>query len=219
MLDNSRAENWLLDLVVTFRYPLCVLTHKETELLLNREGHGLSETELLGVLHRLFSDGLLIASRYTPDEAEVYFSPTMNEIKSGLNPREVGEEVDYGLTQEGGKIWEARSHPNWEKYLTGSYGMDAGEIISMDTNLARKALLFETRWRQSWDLISNPLWDVLSPWEATYWKTLPLGHRVRFEGTHFSEEQEQETPEESRQYYAALRQWSEERDSWRTRPW
>ena len=23
-------------------------------------------------------------------------------------------------------------------------------------------------------------WDVLRPWQATYWKELPVGHRLRF---------------------------------------
>ena len=93
----------------------------------------------------------------------------------------------YCLTEKGGSIWEAFAAPEWNRFIDESYGRDEetlqdniGCLIS-----ANEELLIN--YFEHGDLGEFPAhrdkvkWDIFKPWNATYWKTIPVGHRVRFE--------------------------------------
>ncbi|BCM88787.1 hypothetical protein IAD21_00629 [Abditibacteriota bacterium] len=224
----NNAENWLLDSVIKYHHPLDILLAEDIEEQFNRKGHGLWEPELTALLYRMFSDGLLIASTSIPplggpDWTEVDFYPTFEQVRAGLH-REI--DIYYGLTAEGGKTWESLTNTQWNKCVGESFCFKTRtrQIISMDVSRVRRELLH-------WDImdrishrVKNAVWDVVIPWEATYWKTLPYGHRASFAKPSFTEEECEsrpirETYRQWKQRERELRRWWKERDRWYTHPW
>jgi len=90
----------------------------------------------------------------------------------------------YYLTPQGGARWEAMAHPDWNKFFIvnflGQFPYEEGflgtqrEIIEQLLALERLLFLYE-------HIPGTEKWNVLEPWEATYWKTLPQGYHVSCE--------------------------------------
>jgi hypothetical protein len=94
----------------------------------------------------------------------------------------------YRLTPTGGAEWERAARPDWGRYVERSEERhDDGapvehEILSPSAARAEAYLDFVRGDRLWYGPVSNEsiARDVIRPWEATYWKTLPEGHRIRF---------------------------------------
>jgi hypothetical protein len=170
----NRGEYWLLDSVVTLRYALDLLVAPDLTLAFNRPHHGLEYAELADTLLRLFHGGDLSAERF---EDEVEFLPTRAELEAALAGTRT---VYYGLTSQGGARWEAVSKPDWTRYVDAGYGLEEGEIIAREREVVAQYFGWEHYYWRNVVIPGSERWDVLEPWHATYWKTLPLGHRVRF---------------------------------------
>ena len=94
----------------------------------------------------------------------------------------------YQLTPEGGAAWEAFARPRWDHFI-GDFGShtepeEPGQLASAEATCAdRRHLLYYLQgvhWF-GWEIDPKAVvWDMVQPWEATYWKTLPSAHRVRF---------------------------------------
>lgn len=170
----NRSEYWLLDSVVEAWYPLVWLVSDDVEGSFNKRHHRLERGELVTVLNRLFQRGDLLAKQ---NESE--FVPASSDIEEALDGR---LDCLYGLTSQGGVRWEEVSHPQWERYIAAWVYADPqeGEIVGSDRTLVEK---YDSLSEYVWDIsvvADSRRWDVLQSWQATYWKTLPLGHRVRF---------------------------------------
>jgi hypothetical protein len=188
----DKAEYWLLSSVIEDRLPLRLLVSSDLELHLNRRGHGLPYLDLINTLHRLFERGDLIAhymSRYPgelldSDERPVfeqvgdYFTPSRQEIEAGVRG---AAPIYYGLTRQGGSRWEGISNPNWNRYLDDSYYFpQRAEIISANRGLIET--LYAHQAELGWvPVTGTEVWDVVSPWRVTYWKTLSMAHRLQFQ--------------------------------------
>jgi hypothetical protein len=195
----DKSQYWFLDLVVELQDNLKALTHPEIELLTNRKNHGLSFDEVAEIIYELCQQGD-ITTLINRQEVEL----SLTGIKAGLS----GEaNIYYGLTTQGGAKWEQYSNPNWDRYVDSSLGIDPyeGEIIATTRELAEKHL-----WYPDEDCLihsGSEVWEVLSPWQATYWKTLPVGHRVRFEYEPIEETFWNEQIQRQREEYWALAKW------------
>jgi hypothetical protein len=155
------------------------LASEDVEGTFNKRNHGLSRDELTSVLNHLFRRGELLAQRVRTSEPKVFFKPTEAEIQEALDGR---LDVTYGLTPQGGARWEEVSRPHWERYISAWVYADPqeGQIVGSDRGLVEK---YNSMSHYVWDISVVPgskRWDVLEPWQATYWKQLLLGHRVRF---------------------------------------
>jgi hypothetical protein len=175
----NRGEYWLLDSVVEAWYPLVWLVSDDVEGSFNKRHHGLERDELVGVLAELFGGGDLLAKRVEKSVTKEFFTPARAEIEAALEGR---FDCLYGLTSQGGARWEEVSQPRWERYVCGwvSGEPQEGEIVGSDRTLVEK---YDSLSHYVWDIsvvADSRRWEVLQPWQATYWKTLPLGHRVRF---------------------------------------
>lgn len=165
-------EFWFLDLVVTLQWPLRVLEADNLAEKINADGHGLPHNRLVEVLLHLFQDGHLVAHDYEGDD----FTPGKAAIEQGLKGY---RELFFGLTAQGGARWEALARPDWSRYLDADVGCDPDEleILAGSKELIEEYL---TVLPFSVDpVLGTETWDTLSPWNATYWKTLPLGHRFK----------------------------------------
>lgn len=203
MRSMDNGEYWLLDSVVEAWCPLVWLVSEDIEGAFNKRNHGLKRGELVTVLDRLFQRGDLLAK-----QIESEFVPAQADIEEALDGR---RDCLYGLTSQGGVRWEEVSHPQWERYITACVYADPqdGEIVGSDRALVEK---YDSLSHYAWDIsvvADSRRWDVLQPWQATYWKTLPLGHRVRF-----SYDWVQRPPEWKTN--AAISEWLKEINSWYT---
>jgi hypothetical protein len=178
----DRHERWVLEVVVSLRHPLRALfdSPEGTVEWFNRAHHGLAPAEMVALLRRLLADGL------------IYLSPGRD-----AELHDVGEELRrlievpwsgpwfrstfYGLTAKGGAAWEAVARPNWNRYIDASFGTDPddAEVICADAARA-EGYVFSPF--QDWPPIQGSVRrDRLEPWDATYWKQLPVGHRLRYD--------------------------------------
>lgn len=175
----DKAEYWLLDSVVEGWYPLWWLVAENIEGAFNKRNHGLNRDELVSVLDRLFRRGDLLAKRMEKSVSKGFFIPTQTQIEEELDRR---PSCFYGLTSQGGTRWEEVSQPHWERYITASVCLDPqeGEIIGSDRQMVEKYDSLSDYLLSVSVVPGSKQWDVLEPWQATYWKVLPLGHRVRF---------------------------------------
>jgi hypothetical protein len=180
----TKEEYWLLDSVVYTEYPIEFLLDRNIELVFNRAGHGLTPGQLADVLYHLFHRGDMRAKNMARREPHVVLPPTLSEIRSALAGKLY---LSYGLTPRGGARWEAYSSPDWNRYIDAGYrsesGGGAGEISAGDRHLIEHNLELIAHVHKISVLSNSERWDIITPWQATYWKTLPNAHRVRFRYT------------------------------------
>jgi hypothetical protein len=133
------------------------------------------------VLGLLFRRGDLLAERMEKSVSKGFFIPTQTEIEGAFEGR---LSCFYGLTSQGGTRWEEVSTPCWERYFCESVYADPqeGEIIGSDRSLVEQCDSLRHYYQSELSVVAGSKhWDdVLRPWQATYWKELSVGHRLRF---------------------------------------
>lgn len=183
----------IMEYVFEHRIPICWLVNKDMlRLTLNTDFHGFSRSEVLDILLLLLEEGLIYISDYDehpiPNDAaaiEMYFN-------QAVIPTD--DTAWYELTLKGGAFWEQASAFDWNSFYDSSYGTPedlTGEIISSSEAYTQQLLLR----MPSFNLFpANLAWSILAPWQATYWKELPIGYRVSFSYTvKETEEEDEET--------------------------
>lgn len=175
----DKNEYWILDSVVESWDSLKCLVSEDIEGAFNKRSHGLNRDELVDVLDRLFQRGCLLAKRMEKSISKGFFIPTRKEIEEAFDGR---LNCFYGLTSQGGARWEEVSRPQWERYISDSVYAEPqeGEIIGSDRDLVEQYDLLSRVDSEISIVPGSKHWDVLRPWQATYWKELPVGHRLRF---------------------------------------
>ncbi len=185
----SRAEYWLLQTVVEWACPLAFLDatkyqeRHDIEEMFNKPGHGLNHDDLVEVLIQLVGERLIEGIR---DERPIVLDRQM--IVAALaepTPRHNPSCTYYQLTQEGGEVWQAFAAPDWSLLVTEELDDDTriGTLTGMTSWRVEKYLRYLDMLQCELDLRSIRVEEV-GPWAATYWKTLPHGHRVHFQWRH-----------------------------------
>ena len=93
------------------------------------------------------------------------------------------EHVFYGVTGRGGAQWETLSHPQWDQFFDEGYGTNPyeGEMTASTRGLIEERLALVPYDSFIKAIIPESVrWSVLQPWEATYWKQLPIGYHIEF---------------------------------------
>lgn len=170
----DEAEYWILDSVVEGRYRLSWLVAPNIGELYNRHGHGLTYSELLELLGRLFAEGDLLA--WPPDDSPPGcpgFRPTRDELERALTKQTM---LYYGLTPKGGARWEACSAADWNRYVaapgSGAVPYEL-ELIAGSRAFLEEYLLLDARaMPERAGLETMRVWDKVRPWHATGWKVL-----------------------------------------------
>ncbi|MEH1938892.1 MAG: hypothetical protein V7L01_01565 [Nostoc sp.] len=142
---------------------------------------------------------------------------TLTQIEASLS-RESG--ILYYLTPKGGFHWETITHPDWSHFAsiifsnTESEEIDLEEVICPSKQFIEKYLSIDCYVSPVIHVPGTEVWDVLSPWQATYWKTLPRGYRVRFQCVHNNWYIDSDTTPEwieandqANEWYWEFRQW------------
>lgn len=178
-MNSTWAEYWLLDVASLHPMSLQRLLHPEIAWALNRTGHHLQRWELVEVVARLVNRGDIVV--YSDDREDQ--RPSREELEAALvwsGPPYRGPY--YRLTPQGGERWERLTKVDWSCYVenyTTHRGSDVvtGQITGADHALVKECLSFSEQ-------AAGIEWERVEPWAVTRWKTLPLGHRVRFQREH-----------------------------------
>jgi hypothetical protein len=170
------------------------------------EEHGLPETEMVSVLTNLWTEGYIEVIDYAwSDELQEHviqtlpsdsITPAMVETFLHVKAAE-GESIwvkssYYRLTAKGGAYWESLSQPDWNNYVKRGTVFkewfdgeeEAGSIRSGSETYCRSIeALSQSVASEAMHLyidvyIGQEEWSVVTPWEATYWKTFPQAHKV-----------------------------------------
>lgn len=144
----------------------------------NRVWHGLSAEKLRRSLVSLRERGLI---KYYDVRGRITKPDSSDSLKSMIADKP-GKRVFVGLTRKGGRVWESFGMPHWCKYYSLDWHNDTSEKGTLefaDTALLPN-ILNVVMWNQC--ILLEPTARVrrLSPWKATYWKQLPVGHRLSF---------------------------------------
>jgi hypothetical protein len=217
----DKYEYWFLDSAIKDVIGLSwIVPNEQNCLAVNRLALDLNVAEISGVLDRLFQRGDLAAT--TPADclfqrgdlaATRGFTPSHEQIVAALNEQ---IPLSYFLTVQGGERWEAYSKPDWSKYFSGVMNLDTqeAELEGATKNVIDKYL--EVKCFLSniyWCISGTEIWETLTPYHATYWKSLPVGYRVRYqfkEGEIFSPSETDLNYSEYQQaneWYSNIRKW------------
>ncbi len=193
----TRGEYWLLEAVVSHRLPVHWLDWDELAEAVNKKAHGMSRELLVETLLGLFTAGLVEADT---SKAE-HLSLNAAQIEAALDKRSRDSRANYGLTPKGGAQWEAFAAPCWEGFVGDSCdwpvekipGLEKVDLVCQDRGTVER--YFESMQHYYFDIVQGSVqWDILKPWQATYWKELPSGHRLRFDGKRKPEIEEEWPP-------------------------
>jgi hypothetical protein len=179
----TRGEYWLLETVVGMPVPICWLNWDGMEEALNKKGHGMDRALLVKTMVKLFKDGLILAHEHDNwDDSKVL---TFKQIQDALDEDTNKRYLFYNLTTKGGKYWEAFALPNWDNYIYDCYESIDGSEKEICTLISPQkdhlvTILNSLRYHE-YEIENDSIkWDIVKPWQATYWKKLSLGHRVSF---------------------------------------
>ncbi|MBI3651514.1 MAG: hypothetical protein HY231_10890 [Acidobacteria bacterium] len=189
----NKIEYWLLDHIVLGGDSIGELLADRWNQHSNEPPHDFSPSELKEALDSLFRRGDILAEEYNRTKRrfeDVLFIPSLDQIEDCFTRRSV---IYYRLTQQGGRCWEQYSNPDWNKFVTGDFGfppVNQANIASCDRSLVEA--YFACPWfKKSHSVIEGTeSWEVVTQWQATYWKTLPIGYRLNFRYTEKESSQE-----------------------------
>ena len=192
----TRGEFWILNSLVETRYQLFCYAGPARWVrdVFNRQTHGLTETELLATLLRLFANGWIAGEethgdRRSGDRRREPFEPTAGAIRAAFagdfhhRPDPV---VSLGLTAAGGEVWQAFASPRWERFVESwrkvERALDGKQPVTVraaDLDRGRRYLDLLRRTGDEVDPWAIE-WREVRPFRATYWKTLPSGFEVTY---------------------------------------
>jgi hypothetical protein len=113
----------------------------------------------------------------------------LNRRSHGLEPTEVRAVLarlrrrgwieigagDYGLTALVGAAWEERAQPDWSRLIDDSSDGHFRSVEGVIPERVRRCI----EWREPhYELVGEPVFERLRPFQATYWKALPEGFRA-----------------------------------------
>ena len=197
------AHYWFLDTVIRRQIPFNWLSASNLGEMANRPTHNLADADLLDTLMYLFTEGdLMLKLSGRNNNVQSLASPSRDFVQSTLfmghdawiqHP----QSIFYGVTAQGATKWEQLSAPQWEQYYEEGYGIEPyeGDIIASE-----RAVTEEVFGMARCDPLVGTIvpasitWTAIHPWNATYWKTLPIGHQVCFTYLPFVETDETPYP-------------------------
>lgn len=175
------------------------------------------------------------------------FIPSLEQIKAGLtqgkfssiqkkNNTYFEDNLYFFLTKKGGKQWEYWCKPKWnhfflrcinswdsvpEKFYHNSVFPHRIVISCTDKKIGEKIIVIEhlldTPQVVTHAIKNSEIWETLTPWHPTYWKTLPQGYVVSYQIESVEKEdninESQELTEEKRQ----AREWYNKIVNWYTK--
>jgi hypothetical protein len=128
-------------------------------------------------------------------------SPVLLDLEAALSGT---LDFSYVLTTQGGRRWEEVSKPDWSRY-TFIGGSEMMFINAGDRRIAEEYLELYPHLTGDIIIVADSVeWEVMQPWRATYWKTIPVGYRIRFRTT---SKKLEPSPDWVHERWSALSKW------------
>ncbi len=133
---------------------------------------------------KLFAEGDILAEVMGENKAEPPYEDYEWHQNIVLSSEEVIANLNgeltacYYLTPQGGAKWEVVANPNWDIFFGGRIGGLEGYRESSNRELLEKIHSLAEHILPEIPVPGSEKWEILEPWQATYWKTLPKGWRV-----------------------------------------
>jgi hypothetical protein len=179
----DEAGFWLLDVAVEGQVWLQVLKESR-DVIHNRwliVHHGMERDELTRRFISLHRQSYIYCYKNEPKNT-THGDCCLTHAQVVQAVAQADADVYYGLTQLGGQIWERAAIPNWELFFSDLYSEDiVSERASVDVECGSVEQLQRIHkcLPHPGDMVLKPISDLkprfLTPWQATYWKTLPFG--------------------------------------------
>ena len=170
----------------------------------------LSHAEVAAASDRLFRNGDILAILTNEEGVSITdVVLTLSEIKAALDGK---LSTGYYLSPQGGARWESLCRPDWNRFYQqrSSSKREQSQIICADPKLIEKILEFSC-FHDKIPIPETEVWDVLEPWSATYWKTLPKAYRCRYQYLNnpkdFNTYSKSEAYKEARKFYYSGNSW------------
>jgi hypothetical protein len=177
----DRREYWILAVAIRSWIPVAVLAEPNRAEIFNLPGPSFTPIELLETLDRLFQRGDLVAQQeHERDNGQNAFTPARHEVEAAL-ANEI--KLYYRLTTQGGARWEAAVRPRWNLFICARCDSETRQCVATASERQLVEQYLAARPYQSIGgsrIKGTESWEVLRPWQATYWKTLAVGHQVRY---------------------------------------
>ncbi len=165
----------LLDYIFDLQSRISDFVSPDVECIFNRPHHRFDSVKLKESLIRLNDDGYIY---FLNDDGQAIDHRSTNV--SELNHRWF-----VSLTEEGGKHWEAVYLPDWKKYLVIDSDPSINEASeAVDIQGGSKEIIGTVirDIKTKTDIFNLTSIQIVSPWKATYWKTLDIGYSINMVG-------------------------------------
>jgi hypothetical protein len=156
--------------------------------IMNMPSHGLGGDELTEHFFRLWNRGLIECEF---DESRSVAVPDFDLARQQFErtqnwPPPRDRSLVYRLSSTGSRLWEYFASPDWNKFLSTDSASRPNECTLTSSNRSLVELSRKCPYHHPPPIEGTDVWTVLQPWDATYWKTLPVGHQLtfQFEGHH-----------------------------------
>lgn len=143
----------------------------------NRPYHGLSRAEMSSLLQHLHASGDIVLSH---DNEPLTTTPSNHDLIDWLRWR-CEDRASYRITVQGGERWERFAHADWNRFH--SFAWQSDDTLQLGaTSPDRLQQAFHYVPPQNAMIvelvsIGQQTWH---PWQATYWKSLPIGYTLTF---------------------------------------
>jgi hypothetical protein len=182
-LKIDKADYAIVYGVSEEQWPAWLLLKEETMAGVNRFWPGLAARELTEHFSRLWSEGLIECADGEDEPAiapDYQLASEQFEFDTTVSDRPEETPLTYRLSSGGGDVWAQYAAVDWSRFFTTSCGVDPNEwTLNASVREAIEVAL------QPREIAPEPIpgsgrWEVLRPWQATYWKVLSVGNRFRY---------------------------------------
>lgn len=168
-------------------WPAWLLLKEETMAGVNRSWPGLAPRELTEHFFRLWTEGLIECAEeaeeadYTSSVPPDYeLARQQFEFDHSSSDRPQSNLLTYRLSPAGGEVWANYAGVDWSKFYNSWYDSGRNEFRLSASGRRAIELALQLRTISPVPVPKTERWEILGPWQATYWKILPAGHRISY---------------------------------------
>ena len=184
----SRGEYWILESVTALKYPLHILFGPNLEQWMNKRGHGLPKDEIIDTLLSMLDEDMIILKRRGEVVNFSSKDDMLHYLDATYDMSNYADWVYYELSSKGGAVWEQFASPEWDRFIHSDYVEYNPDHIKIKQKIVltcgNKGWLehyFRSLQYHEYEVLAESIkQSTVEPWQATYWKTLPKGHRIEF---------------------------------------
>lgn len=216
MTDLTVTDYLLLDYISEYAGLLDEFGRPDVDLAMNKPHHRLHAIDLTSRLIKLMEHELI-----SFDQNDKVYSPSFPIILellesisqtpcTQLSSSELGWNIWVQLTAKGGSYWESFFAPQWNRFHIHGIGEDEAGTGYWNVEYGSRDLLQESIdiWREYLDIQQKDICiEKITPWQATYWKSLPEGYKASFTVKNMDSSF---TPPEQCERLGALHTWRKE---------